>query len=252
MDGLGNIGAGKYTPAQKIPKTVAEVKAKEPEILAQSRLTYDAKRDIINAVNNTQDFMDREHRDTLSYKVSRNGKSVLEKWSVRSNPLGGYSNISSETFSRDAQAMAEYLDRTVNSGTYGTLDRIVIAKNSSLRGISTYDHVRNTLFISEELITKEGFERIVDTSYFPARNIDDVITHELDGHKRHWDMVKKFYNDNLDRYSSLEDAKQDYERSLRGYIVKQQMRYLPVFYFSFIYLKSLITQSLLNTSLLFS
>ena len=71
-------------------------------------------------------------------------------------------------------------------------------------------------------ITKEGFERIVDTSYFPARNIDDVITHELDGHKRHWDMVKKFYNDNLDRYSSLEDAKQDYERSFRNYIVKQQ------------------------------
>lgn len=222
VDGLGNIGAGKYTPAQKIPKTVAEAMAKESEILAQRRLTYDAKRGIINAVNNTQDFMDREHRDTLSYKVSRNGKSVLEQWSVRSNPLGGYSNISSETFSKNAQAMAEYLDRTVNSGTYGTLDRIVIAKNSSLRGISTYDHVRNTLFISEELITKEGFERIVDTSYFPARNIDDVITHELDGHKRHWDMVKKFYNDNLDRYSSLEDAKQDYERSFRNYIVKQQ------------------------------
>lgn len=202
--------------------TKAEAKAKESEILAQRRLTYDGKRGIINAVNNTQDFMDREHRNTLSRKVSRNGKSVLEKWSVRSNPLGGYSNISSETFSRDAQAMAEYLDRTVNSGIYGTLDRIVIAKNSSLRGISTYDHVRNTLFISEELITKEGFERIVDTSYFPARNIDDVITHELDGHKRHWDMVKKFYNDNLDRYSSLEDAKQDYERSFRNYIVKQQ------------------------------
>ena len=35
-------------------------------------------------------------------------------------------------------------------------------------------------------------------------------------------MVKKFYNDNLDRYSSLEDAKQDYERSFRNYIVKQQ------------------------------
>ncbi|MBP1535222.1 MAG: phage minor capsid protein [Ruminococcus sp.] len=52
VDGLGNIGAGKYTPAQKIPKTVAEVKAKEPEILAQSRLTYDAKRGIINEKSN--------------------------------------------------------------------------------------------------------------------------------------------------------------------------------------------------------
>ena len=52
MDGLGNIGAGKYTPAQKIPKTVAEVKAKESEILAQRRLTYDRKRGIINEKSN--------------------------------------------------------------------------------------------------------------------------------------------------------------------------------------------------------
>lgn len=40
-----------------------------------------------------------------------------------------------------------------------------------------------------------------------------------------------------------------------GYETKQadtSSKYLPVFYFSFIYLKSLITQSLLNTSLLFS
>ena len=52
MDGLGNIGAGKYTPAQKIPKTVAEAMAKESEILAQKRLTYDAKRGIINEKSN--------------------------------------------------------------------------------------------------------------------------------------------------------------------------------------------------------
>lgn len=190
----------------------------------EGELTGGANGGIINTVNSTQDFMDRGHKERLSRTVidPETGEKTVEEWSFRSNPLGGYSNISSQTYSKDAQAMADYMNRKVNSGSYGTLDRIVIAKNESLKGISSYDHTKNTLYISEELITKEGFERLVDTSYFPARSLDDIITHELDGHKRHWDMVKKFYSDNLDRYSSLEYAKQDYERSLRSYVIKQQ------------------------------
>lgn len=60
MGGLGNIGAGKYTPAQKIPKTVAEATAKQSEILAQRRLTYDAKRGIIKAKGYPNDHFDRK------------------------------------------------------------------------------------------------------------------------------------------------------------------------------------------------
>ena len=201
IDGLGNIGQGKYT------------------------LDKSEKKSIIESVSKQQDFMDRAHKEQLSQYVydPKTGKRKLEEWTLRSNPLGGYSNISSETYSKDARAMAEYLNEKVNNGDYGKVDRIVIAKNENLRGISSYRQFDNTLFISEELITKEGFDKIVDKSYFPARNLDDVITHELDGHKRHWDMVKKFYNANLDRYLSLEDAKQDYERSLREFVVKQQV-----------------------------
>ncbi|MBR6044749.1 MAG: hypothetical protein IKP47_03840 [Ruminococcus sp.] len=179
---------------------------------------------IIESISKQQDFMDRNPREQLSRYVidPKTGERVLEEWSFRSNPLGEYPNIFSQTYSEDARAMAEYLNEKVNNGDYGKVDRIVIAKSENLQGISSYRHTDNTLFISEELITKEGFDRLVDKSYFPARNLDDVIIHELDGHKRHWDMVKKFYNENIDRYSSLEDAKQDLERPLREYIFKQQ------------------------------
>lgn len=198
-------------------------KVYQGEVVNNQSIDNSGESGIIESVSEQQDFMDRSRRERLNRTVidPKTGEKTVEEWSFRSNLLGGYSNISSQTYSEDARAMADYLNRKVNSGSYGTLDRIVIAKNESLKGISSYDHTKNTLYISEELITKEGFERLVDTSYFPARSLDDIITHELDGHKRHWDMVKKFYSDNLDRYSSLEDAKQIYERSLRDYVVKQ-------------------------------
>lgn len=203
----------------------ATILKRKPELekVYEGELTGGAESGIIESVSEQQDFMDRSRRERLNRTVidPKTGEKAVEEWSFRSNLLGGYSNISSQTYSEDARAMADYLNRKVNSGSYGTLDRIVIAKNESLKGISSYDHTKNTLYISEELITKEGFERLVDTSYFPARSLDDIITHELDGHKRHWDVVKKFYSDNLDRYSSLENAKQIYERSLRDYVVKQ-------------------------------
>lgn len=236
VDGLGNVGVGKITPAQDIPKIQprglgAKVSSKvTPAEREQLLRVPEGTKPLTNAINSgiilsnksNQNIIGHEIEETLSRVDIKNGKRVLEEWPLKSYLLDDYSNIWSQTQSDDALAMAKYLDKNVNNGKYGTLNRIVIAKNTDLRGISSYNHITNTLYISEELITKEGFERIVDTSYFPARNLDDVITHELDGHKRHWDMVKKFYVDNLEKYSSLGDAKQDYERSLRSYIVKQQ------------------------------
>lgn len=49
----------------------AEAQAKQSEILARKELTYDEKSGIMNTVNNTQDFMDREHHNTLSRKVNK-------------------------------------------------------------------------------------------------------------------------------------------------------------------------------------
>ena len=207
------------------PKVFSKEEARSLEESKLSDLTMTGQGGIIESLSKQQDYMDREHKEHLSaYEYDpKKGVRVLKKWSIRINPMGKNSNIYSQTYSKDAQAMAEYLNQKVNNGDYGKVDRIIIVKNVDLRGISSYRQMDNTLFISEELITKKGFDRLVDKSYFPARNLDDVIIHELAGHKRHWDMVKKFHNDNLDKYSSLEDAKQDYERSLRGYVIKQQI-----------------------------
>ena len=209
---------------EKAEEAYTEEPVPQPDNVNNKSVDKSEKSGILESISNQQDFMDRNPREQLSRYVNdpKTGERVLEKWSFRINPMGEYLNIFSQTYSEDARTMAEYLNERVNNGDYGKVDRIVIAKNEDLRGISSYDHTKNTLYISEELITKEGFDRIVDKSYFPVRNLDDVITHELDGHKRHWDIVKKFYNNNLDKYSSLKDAKQDFERPLREYIVKQQ------------------------------
>ena len=185
------------------------------------RLTGSENSGIIT-VRGSQDFMGAAHKETIRQESFKNGKKVIEEWSFKTYQFDGYPNIWTQTYSEDAKAMAEYISSKVNSGEYGDIDRIIIAKNKALRGISSYDYVTNSLFISEELIADEKFGRIVSETYFPARNLDDVITHELDGHKRHWDNVKEFYENNRSKYSNLADAKQDYERSLRSYIVTQQ------------------------------
>ena len=92
-------------------------------------------------------------------------------------------------------------------------------KNKVLHGISAYDHVTNTFYISEELIDKKWFGSIVNTDYFAAKSIDDVIEHELGGHKAHWDAIYRYQkaNDIL----SLEQAKTDLEIELRYYVLTQ-------------------------------
>ena len=39
------------------------------------------------------------------------------------------------------------------------------------------------------------FKEIVNHKIFAARNLDDVLLHELDGHKRHWDSIKTYAKD---------------------------------------------------------
>lgn len=177
---------------------------------------------IIVSADSSQDYMGAPHNELLQVeKTNAKGEKVIDEWEVKVYKLDGYSNIYSQTYSSDAQSMAEYLDKNINNGKYGDVDEIYILKSKDLKGVSAYNYRKNALYVSEELATEEGFKKIVDISYFPARNLDDVITHELGGHKRHWDIVKQFYADNIDKYSSLEDAKQDYERPLRDYIINQ-------------------------------
>ena len=62
---------------------------------------------------------------------------------------------------------------------------------------------------------------MVDSSYFAAKTVDDVLEHELGGHKRHWDRVKEIKNSSSNNYNDLASAKQVLEAELRDYVVRQ-------------------------------
>ena len=55
--------------------------------------------------------------------------------------------------------------------------------------------------------------------YFPSKNLDDVLNHELGGHKKHWEVVRKYQQAN--NISELQ-AKNDLEEKLRNYVLNQE------------------------------
>lgn len=153
------------------------------------------------------------------------GKTKIQKielggklYEIKTYQNVNYENISCQTYSSDSQKMCEYLNEVVN-GKYTNINEIVVAKYNALGGIAAYDHVDNKFYISEELIDPEKFKKIVDTSYFAANNLSDVIVHELDGHKKHWEAIQRFCENN--NFISFEDAKEQLESEIRKYIVSQ-------------------------------
>lgn len=178
----------------------------------ETRKTYDSK-------NN--DLMGEVIKEKITFRDDK-GKIVEREFRVHQSDVAN--NIFTQTNTRDAQKICEYLNNSVNNGDYGDLDSIIVVKNNTLGGISSYDHTKKTLYISEELIDPEKFSKLVDTSYFSADNIDDVIKHELGGHKTHWDSVKAFYNDNRDRFSNLSEAKNEFEQELFRYVNQAQQQ----------------------------
>lgn len=131
-----------------------------------------------------------------------------------------YKNIYCQTNTRNAQKMSEFINEKVNiEGRYGEVDHIIIVKNNALRAIAGYDHVNNNLYISEELIDSKLFKSLVSSEYFPSKNVEDILNHELGGHKKHWDAIKRYqelYNLSIDR------AKESLEENLRKYVINQQ------------------------------
>ena len=158
-------------------------------------------------------FKQRQSFDWMATK-----RHLNDKFNIKVHELKEYKNICTQRYSDDARKMAEYLDKHVNKTTkYGDVSEIVIAKNESLRGIAAYDREKNILFISEELIDPDKFSTIVSES-FSATNLDDVLTHELLGHKAHWDSVKKYAED---KNIPVDRAKSELESNVRKYIITQ-------------------------------
>lgn len=162
----------------------------------------------------------------------------MGKHYVESIPIGGktyefrvykndeYKNISCQTYSKDSKEICSTINKLLNEEKkYSPVDEVVVIKAKNLGGgISAYDHVNNKLYIAEELNDPDKFVKIVDQNYFPALNVDDVIEHELGGHQSHWNAVKNFYEYHSDKYTSINEAKNDLEENLRKY-VKTKMLY---------------------------
>lgn len=130
-----------------------------------------------------------------------------------------YANIKVQTNSATSQKVARISNEIINvQNKYGTVDEIVILKNSSLGGIAAYDHAENILYLSEELGNTKTFNKIVNSKKFPATNLDEVLEHELGGHKAHWDSIKSFSEE---KGIPISLAKEELESKLRKYVVSQ-------------------------------
>ena len=149
-------------------------------------------------------------------EISIGGK----RYAIKTYKNDNYENIWCQTYSSESQKMCEYLNNAVNS-KYPGVQQIVIARQNALKGIAAYDYDSKTFFICEELIDETKFLKIVDTDFFAARDLDDILVHELGGHKRHWEAVERYYNNNANRFKSIQEAKQELESELRKYITAQ-------------------------------
>ena len=135
-----------------------------------------------------------------------------------------YPGIYNQTYSQNSQKISEQLNQIIyQEHRYSDVDEIVVARRSVLNGISAYDPTTNKLFISEELIDPVLFTSLVDADYFPAKDLSDVLEHELGGHQSHWNAIKRFYEDNNSQYRTIGEAKEALETELRRYVKTQML-----------------------------
>lgn len=188
-----------------------------------------------------QNVHTKEWRKDVSIKKtdymgqSRIYEAVLggNKYAIKAYKNDNYENIWCQTYSSESKRICEYLDNSVNV-RYPGVEQIIVAKNRTLQGIAAYDYEKRSLFICEELVNEEFFSKKIDKNYFAARNLDDVLIHELGGHKKHWEAVERYFY--LNKCNSISIAKEELEMKLREYIKKQ----MSIEYF---YLKNIVSDN---------
>lgn len=142
--------------------------------------------------------------DILAYKYSRYPSTYVQ--------YGSYD--SQQTAKQVHQFLKQEFPRM-------SFHAIVIVKRNEIPGIASYNYVKNELFVREELSDPENFNQLVNEAYFPARNLHDVLMHEIGGHKRHWQSVYAYYNQNFYQFRDVLDAKNVLEINLRSYVKKK-------------------------------
>lgn len=128
-----------------------------------------------------------------------------------------YKNVYCQTFSLNSQRICEYLNQQMNElQKYSCPKEIIVVKKESIPGIAAYEHETDRLYISEELVENHKIKEFLGNHYFASESLDDILIHELKGHKQHWDSVKRFQE--INHIESLDEAKQELERKLRVYV----------------------------------
>lgn len=161
----------------------------------------------------------------IPYTADKMGKPITEKvpsrGKIKIHQRSEYGNIWIQDNSVNAKKSVAYISNKLSNSEYGEVERVIIAKSKDLQGIAAYYQSTNSLYWNEDLINSQRFTKLIGTDYFPAKTIDDVIEHELGGHKRHWDRVKELRASDPEKYKDLNTAKQTLEKELREYVTRQ-------------------------------
>lgn len=165
--------------------------------------------------NNKSIFQQNETSDwmlTYTFHVEDNPNVIAVKYPRYPDMYCQYGSYNTQ---RTAKEVHEFLKNDFPDMSFNA---IVIVRAGMIQGPACYDHVSNNLFVKEELSDPDKFSKVVNEAYFPARNIHDVIMHEVGGHKRHWQSIRAFYNQNRDQFIDIDDAKNNLETDLRRYV----------------------------------
>jgi hypothetical protein len=202
----------KWEFADKIPYTPPRVLTREE---AAARGGFDKPKRLTGGANG----------GIIQYTADKMGKTITEKvpsrGKIKIHQRSGYGNIWIQDNSVNAKKSVAYISNKLSNSEYGEVERVIIAKSKDLQGIAAYYQSTNSLYWNEDLINSQRFTKLIGTDYFPAKTIDDVIEHELGGHKRHWDRVKELRASDPEKYKDLNTAKQALEKELREYVTRQ-------------------------------
>lgn len=137
-------------------------------------------------------------------------------------------NIWAKKNSQQSRGTIQLLNENLPNLSGYELPEIVVADEKTLRtkndglGLAGYDHLSDTLFISNTLNPTEKVARTLNDGYFAANSFEDILVHELI-HKKHWDTVKFVYNNSPKKYNHAEEVKHLIDEPLRAYVHRQQV-----------------------------
>ncbi|MBF0714502.1 minor capsid protein [Gemella sp. GH3] len=148
--------------------------------------------------------------------VLNNGESNVR---IRATKLQGLKyDVWVEDSSKKSRNTLELLKQELQH--FNNIPKIIIAREDKFKNIAGYDNKNDILYISNKLNSISNINKLLASGYFAARNLKDILTHEL-AHKKHWDNAKSLYKKYPKRYNNIESAKRDLDSELMAYVKTQ-------------------------------